>query len=326
MQTTPSSKKSHLARNIGVVIVIVLLIGVGAIAYSYTQISGKITNVSYGGLVWAQPSASVILQLAVNALSSNWLGVALALITGINLNAQLSLTNNGIVPVGIPTETHDLVVNGIDLGSGSTNISSTVTPGQTITIPVTQTIETASISQLASSIVSSGGNLDIQINGQAHISMLGIPLSVPFQKSSQISLVQEIEQHVESLVAGQSSQQQTNQYNGNPSASGSVIVNGEYNVPPGQYTSIPFTLRSSAAIKGSFSATATLGNNIIVYILDQSNFALYQSGQLVSTIYNSGKVASGNIAVNLTPGTYYIILDNTYSTVSTKDVTIQVST
>ncbi len=156
--------------------------------------------------------------------------------------------------------------------------------------------------------------------------MLGLSMNIPFQKSTQISLVQEIEQHVENLIGGQSSQQQPIQVNSNPASSGSTIVSGEYNVSPGSYYPIPFTLTSSATITGSFSATATLGNNIIVYVLDQSNFALYQNGQAASTLYNSGKVASGSINLQLGPGTYYIVLDNTYSTISTKDVTIQVST
>lgn len=303
-----------------------LIAGAAGVGYSYTQLSGQITNVSYGGLTWAQPSATVVLELGADFLTGNYIGLAMTLVTGIDVIAEISISNGGILPVSIPSESHDLIVNGIDLGSGSSSVSETVNPGQTITVPVQQTIDTSSLSQLATSIVTSGGNLDIQINGDAHLSILGLPVNVPFEKSTQISLIQEIEQHIQALISGQSSQQQTNQYNGNPSSSGSTIVNGEYNVSPGQYTSFSFTLSSSATVTGSFSATATLGNNIIVYVLDQNNFALYQSDQSATAYYNSGKVASGNINLQLGPGTYYIVLDNTYSTFSTKDVTIQVST
>ena len=325
MQVTTTARKSHLARNLVVLVLVVLLVGAAAAAYSYTQLSGQIMNVSYSGLVWAQPSPSVLVQLVADGLTGDWIGVALTLVTGINLDAQLSIKNGGIVPVSIPMESHDITINGIDLGPGSTNVSEVVNPGQTVNIPVQQTVETASFSQLASSIISNGGNLDVQITGEAHFSLLGIPLSVQFQKSEQISLVQEIEQHVEALVSGQSSSQSSNQYNSNPPSSGGVIVNGEYNVSPGTYYSIPFTLSSAATITGSFSATATLGNNIIVYVFDQANFAAYENGQASQVYYNSGKVATGSIDLQLAAGTYYIVLDNTYSTISTKDVTIQVS-
>ena len=251
----------------------------------------------------------------------------MTLITGINLNAQLSISNGGIFPVNIPSESHDLTVNGIDLGTGSSSVSQTISPGQTVTIPIQETISTQAITELTSSIVASGGNLNVQINGQAHLSLLGITVYVPFQKSTQISLTQEIEQHVLNLIgSSQSSQQQSNQYNANPSSSGSTIVSGEYNVSPGHYYPIQFTLASSATITGCFSPTATLGNNIIVYVFDQANYAQYESGQASSAYYNSGKVASGSFNLQLGAGTYYIVLDNTYATFSTKDVTIQVST
>ena len=321
-----TGSKSHKARTVAAIISILLIVGAAGVGYSYTKLSGQISDVSYGGLTWAQPSAGVLFELGADVLTGNYLGVALTLVTGIDLNAQLSISNGGILPVNIPSESHDLIVNGIDMGSGSSSVSETVNPGQTITIPVQQTISTSTLSQLASSIIASGGNLNIQIKGQANYSVLGLQMNIPFQKSTQISLVQVIEQHVQDLISGQSSQQQSNQYNGNPASSGGTIVSGEYNVSPGQYYQIPFTLSSSATITGSFSATATLGNNIIVYVFDQSNFASYENGQNYSAYYNSGKVASGNINLQLGPGTYYIVLDNTYSTFSTKDVTIQVST
>ena len=326
MRVTAAAHSSHVARNLGVVVLIILLAGGGGVGYSYAKLSGQIADFSLGGLVLAQPSASVLLQLGVGVLSSDWLGVAMTLVTGITLDAQLSITNGGVVAATISSATHELDENRVVLGSDSTDVGMTVNPGQTVTIPVQQTIETSSLSQLASSIVSSGGDLNVQIKDQAHISVVGLPLSATFQQSSQVSLIQELEQHIEELITGQSgSTQPTNQYISNPPSSGGQIVNGEYNVSPGKYYPIPFTLSSSATVTGSFSATASLGNNIIVYIFDQSNYALYQNGQSSSVYYNSGKVASGNINVYLNSGTYYIVLDNTYSTFSTKDVTIQMS-
>lgn len=325
MQVEKAAHKSHLTRNLVVVVIVALLIVGAGIAYSYSQLSGQVTNVSYGGIVWARPTAGVLLQLVASATQGDIVGIALTLITGIDINAQLSVTNGGVLSVTVPSETHHLTVNGVDLGAGSTRLSMAVNPGQTVNIPVKQTIKIASFSQLGPSIVASGGNLKVQINGQLHFSVLGLPLSIPFQKTSQISLLKEIEQHVQSLISGQSSNQQSNQYNGNPPSSGGVIVNAEYKVSPGHYVSIPFTLNSATTVTGSFSATATLGNNIIVYVFDQNNFAAYKNGQASQAYYISGKVASGSINLKLGAGTYYLVLDNTYSTVSTKDVSIQVS-
>jgi LEA14-like dessication related protein len=319
--------ESHRAKYVAIAVIVVSLLVAGLIGYSYTQISGQITNVSLSGITFAQLSAGTLVKLAANILTGNLLGIALNLVSSIDLNVQLALKNNGPLPVSIPSETHDLTVNGIDVGTGSANIEETLSPGQTITVPIKQSITTDSIAQIASSVIAAGGNVDVQINGQAHFSLLGLPVSISFQKSTQISLVDKLKQSVESLLSGQANQQQPNQnYNPNPNQMGSVIVSGEYKVSPGKYQDFQFTLSSSTHIVGSFSAAATLGNNIIVYIFDQNGFIQYQSGRSASTYYNSGKVASGTIDVNLSPGTYYIVLDNTYSTLSTKDVVIQVST
>lgn len=105
----------------------------------------------------------------------------------------------------------------------------------------------------------------------------------------------------------------------------SVIANSVYKVNPRTYTYISFYSSCSSTVTGSFSAEAALGNNIIVYILDQDNFNAYNNGKSSQTYYNSGKVATGSFNIELSPGTYYIVMSNTYSSFSTKTVTLQAS-
>ncbi len=108
-------------------------------------------------------------------------------------------------------------------------------------------------------------------------------------------------------------------------SSGTQIANSVYKVGPGTYTYILFNNPCTSTASGSFSASAALGDNIIVYLMDQNNFQMFQNGNSAQTYYNSGKVASGSFNLVLNSGTYYIVLSNTYSTFSTKTVTLQAS-
>ncbi len=106
-------------------------------------------------------------------------------------------------------------------------------------------------------------------------------------------------------------------------SSGTPVANGVYKVPPGEYQYIPFVTSCTGTLSGSFAAQAALGNNIIVYLMNQNGFNQYRVGQSASTYYNSGKVSSGSFNVSLGTGTYYVILSNTYSSFSTKTVSLQ---
>ena len=114
------------------------------------------------------------------------------------------------------------------------------------------------------------------------------------------SLEQQLQQAHQKIQASQSS----------PSV---TIANSVYKVGHGTYTYITFYNPCSSTVTGSFSAEAALGDNIIVYLLDQDNFNTYKNGNSPQAYYYSGKVATGNFNVGLSPGTYYIIISNTYS-------------
>jgi hypothetical protein len=109
------------------------------------------------------------------------------------------------------------------------------------------------------------------------------------------------------------------------------LVNSIIAVNPVDYYDFAFNVDADkmqgARIVGSFTAKVVGGtgsivsaSDIIVLIMDDAAFNTWKNHQQVSTLYNSGKVATGTIDLAIaTPGRYHIIFDNTYSTSSPKD-------
>jgi LEA14-like dessication related protein len=439
---------------IGIVVGATIVIVVGLIAYSYTQIQISLDDISFAGIDWAEASLSTLVKLGLNVLTGNWLGAALSLVQGIKLNLIFGLTNHGFFPVYIPDLTYDLSINGVDVGQGKSNVDLTINPGETKSLPVLQHVLIDSLKPAVSSIAESGGIMDLKVSGTAYFKLLGLTIPIPFESTKQISIIDEIKKH----FTGSSDQQsnsyqyltqtyvtlqassyqisegqtmtfsgrltdsngngipnqvvyvkrditfspdstlgtgytdsngyfsadwvatkpltsntanvyatfdgssgyssvrgsdisiqvyayQTTQSNQNPSSSDQqlqqanqglqavktnpnpsqsvTITNSVYKVGPGEYQPISFTTMCTGTLSGNFAAQAALGDNIIVYVLDQNGYNQFGSGQSASTYYNSGKVASGSFSILLNPGTYYIVLSNSYSTFSTKTVSIQ---
>jgi hypothetical protein len=105
------------------------------------------------------------------------------------------------------------------------------------------------------------------------------------------------------------------------------IVNGNVTVNASSYADYNFTVPSAAStiqVNGNFTVAG--GNNIKVYIMDESNFKNWQNGQSPSTYYNSGELTAGNFTVTLpSGGTYYLVFDNTFSLNMQKNVDTQES-
>ena len=95
-----------------------------------------------------------------------------------------------------------------------------------------------------------------------------------------------------------------------------TIASGVYVVEPGTTKKFSFQVPSGASdirIKIDFEAEGGSNDDIIVKIIDED-------GHIV---YNSGKVTSVHHTVNLwESGVYYLVLDNTFSLVSSKSVDI----
>ena len=100
------------------------------------------------------------------------------------------------------------------------------------------------------------------------------------------------------------------------------LVEKAFVVEPGQIIYRRFNVASpSGRVAGSFCSST----NIVVCIYDEENLPLARKGDRRARYYYfSGKVPAGDIGVNLAPGTYYILFYNTYSIISTKDITADI--
>ncbi|MDE1872926.1 MAG: LEA type 2 family protein [Thaumarchaeota archaeon] len=435
---------------IGIIIAAIIVIVVGLIAYSYTQIQISLDSLSFGGFDWAPASLTTLAKLVFNTLTGNLIGTVLSLITGVKLNLIFALSNHGIFPVYIPDLSYNLSVNGVNVGQGQSSADMTINPGETKTLPILQDFTISSLEPAAVLVLDEGGMMDIQVSGTAYFKFLGLTIPIPFQSTKQINVIQEAKNHF--LGSGsQNSGYPPNTYqppltvtniniqtpsytvsqgqsvtfsgkltdsNGNgipnqlvyvkrditlapdsflgssytdsngdytvtwaatkPLTSNTAnvyatfegssgftssrsseisiqviayqpstiqpqitppqtsqpytiqaarfpIANSQYQVGPGTYTYIPFNMQCSGTATGSFSASAALGDNIIVYIMDSSGFSQFKAGNSANTYYNSDKVASGTFNIGLPSGQYYLVLSNTYSAFSTKNVSLEAS-
>ena len=328
--------------SIGIAIFLIILIIGGLFAYSYTQLSISLNDVQFLSIDWASLSWSTLLKLGLNTLSGNWLGAAFGLIDGVNFNLIFGISNNGLLPVYIPDLSYDILINEISIGKGYSDVEITLNPGQTKEITSFQNIQKSSLSPAVASIVNSQGMMDIKVKGTAYFKLFGLSIPVPFESLRQISIYDEIRNKLDAEIQKNQQQQQRSSgistvedalgaivnelfgsENLNLSLKGQTIVDDTFKVGPENYYYVHFTSSCTTNIQGGFIASAALGDNIIVFILDDSGFNQFENGQDVSAYYNSGKVESGEFDLALPPGTYYIVMSNQYSDFSTKTVQLQ---
>ena len=346
-----------------VVIAIIAIVG-GFFYYSYTQVRVSLDSVNLHSIDWTPFSWSTLFSLGLNALTGNWLAAAFELIDGVNLNLLFGLSNYGILPVYIPELNYDLYVNDVYVGAGRSNLDMTIYPGETRQIMPLQNFKKSSFSPAISSIVSNGGVMNIHVKGTAYFQFLGLSIPVPFESSQQISIVDEIKTRLNSEIqkhdaedrraaevaaAAQaaanaaanlasdlgnslykSAKSLQEQLFGSPydlelDLPGDPIVDSVFEVPAGKFYWYPIPLQCTARVLGGFIASATLGDNIVFYILDEEGFNLIQNNEPFYPYYNSDKVESGVFDVTLNPGNYYFIMSNSYSLISSKDVQLQAS-
>lgn len=103
-----------------------------------------------------------------------------------------------------------------------------------------------------------------------------------------------------------------------------VIINGLTSVNALGYRYYWFDVPSIAinpTIFGTFTGSGSLGNDIRVYVLTSTDFINWTNGHQVSTIYNSGVITTASFNVKLATGQkYYLVFDNTFSLLSGKNV------
>ena len=107
-----------------------------------------------------------------------------------------------------------------------------------------------------------------------------------------------------------------------------AIVNGAFIVEPRTFK--PFKIvvtpeMANARLEGTFSATGAR-NDIEVTLLTEAQFTKWQNRRAFEATFASGRVTSGNIAVELpaTPGTYFVVFSNRFSIFSNKAVNADV--
>lgn len=183
---------------IGVFFLILVIMG-GLLYYSYTQINVELDTVSFHSIDLVNITFSTLVNLGLHAITGDWLGAAINLVDGVNLNLFFGLTNNGLVPVYIPDLSYDLLVNDVNVGAGYTTVDATIYPGDSKEILIVQNFQKSGLSPVISSIISNDGVMQITVNGTAYFGILGFNIPVPFESIQQISIKDEIENKINSL-------------------------------------------------------------------------------------------------------------------------------
>lgn len=102
------------------------------------------------------------------------------------------------------------------------------------------------------------------------------------------------------------------------------IVNGLITVGANSYDDYQFSVpsgASGASIQGSFTASGGSGNDVVVIVMDSTDFTNWANGHSANTLYYSGQMTTGTISASLTAGdTYYLVYNNQFSILSSKNV------
>ncbi|MGD0329788.1 MAG: zinc ribbon domain-containing protein, partial [Nitrososphaeria archaeon] len=102
------------------------------------------------------------------------------------------------------------------------------------------------------------------------------------------------------------------------------LFNGSISVDASYFDYSPFNVTAGAmnvTVTGNFTASGGTGNDIEVYIMNSDQYNNWYNGTTTSSYYDSGQITSANISVLLPAGqSYYLILDNSFSSISSKTV------
>lgn len=101
------------------------------------------------------------------------------------------------------------------------------------------------------------------------------------------------------------------------------LVEQAFIVGSGRDYSVKFTIPDdwrNATVVGNFVASGGGGNDIQVFITDESGLTNIRNGHSGKVWYDSGKVTTDNIHTNLAPGMYYLVFSNSFSVVSNKAI------
>jgi hypothetical protein len=107
-----------------------------------------------------------------------------------------------------------------------------------------------------------------------------------------------------------------------------ILSQGAFSVSAHEVNAGQFSVPNGATdvkVTGRFIASGGSGNDIIVIIMSDTDYINWRNGHSASTYYNSGKVTADDIDVTLPAGkSYYLVFDNTFSVISTKNVSANI--
>jgi LEA14-like dessication related protein len=95
---------------------------------------------------------------------------------------------------------YDLSINGIPIGTGHSEINATINPGDTKEIPILQNLQKNSFSPAIESIIKTEGVIDVGVSGTAYFELLGQRIPIPFESARQVSIVDEIQNQLNSQI------------------------------------------------------------------------------------------------------------------------------
>jgi hypothetical protein len=81
---------------------------------------------------------------------------------------------------------------------------------------------------------------------------------------------------------------------------------------------------SNVRLRGNFTASGGLTNDIEVFVLSSNDFVNWQNRHASTAFYNSGTVTVGTLDVNLPAdaGTYYLVFNNRFSLLTQRNVNV----
>lgn len=160
-------------------------------AISYSQTTAHFESASLVGLTFAKPSATTAalgsLQTFLTLTSPTFENLAqelVLMVPAVMVQLNFSMSNGGIIPVYIPSETHQLFVNGILVGTGSSP-GGWIPAGSTVSFSFLQNVSSGELEAVLRSAFSSGGIAEFTIVGTGQVAFIGIPFTV----SGQVNLV-----------------------------------------------------------------------------------------------------------------------------------------
>lgn len=105
-------------------------------------------------------------------------------------------------------------------------------------------------------------------------------------------------------------------------ATAQKTVEKAYAVPANSFTWVGIQFPKESRLSGSFRAQGGSRNDIEVYIIESDEFENLKNGNEFSSIYSSGRRTTGKFDLRLPAGDYMMILNNRFSLLTSKAVTV----